>query len=103
MLAKFKFGIVGVGPTGGIMAAHLAKAGHDPILIDICQSHMDEIKRNGLTITHLREFNAKFSQENIFCSINDLQDKDLNITSKPNEEIPNKKPKVTAEESIRVK
>jgi len=77
LVEKFKFGIVGVGPTGGIMAASLANAAHDVILIDICKSHMDEIKKNGLTITHFKEFNAKFPQENIYYSIDGLQDKEV--------------------------
>ena len=75
---KFRFGIVGVGPTGGILAAHLAKAGHNVVLVDINKSHMDEIKRNGLIITNLREFKTRFPQENICYSIDELQNKEVN-------------------------
>ncbi len=47
MVVKYKFGVVGVGPTGGILAAHLANKGHDIVLVDIFKSHMDEIKKMG--------------------------------------------------------
>ncbi|MFX1573405.1 MAG: ketopantoate reductase family protein [Promethearchaeota archaeon] len=78
MTEKFRFGIVGVGPTGGILAAHLAKADHDVILVDINKSHMDEIKKNGLIITNFREFKTKFPKKNICYSINELQNKEVN-------------------------
>jgi len=48
MKEKFKFGIVGVGPTGGILAAHLAKEGYDVVLVDINKNHMNAIKKKGL-------------------------------------------------------
>ncbi len=58
-------GVIGVGPSGGILAAHLAKKGHDVVLVDIFKSHMDEIKKNGLRITNYRDFSVNFSKENI--------------------------------------
>ncbi len=77
MVVKFKFGIVGMGPTGGIMAAHLAKAGHHVVLVDINKSHMDEIKNNGLIITNFREFKIKFPEENICYSIDELHNNEV--------------------------
>ena len=79
MVDKYRFGIVGVGPTGGIMAANLANAGHNVVLVDNLKDHMDEIKKNGLKITHYREFSAIFPQENIFYSIDELQNRDIDI------------------------
>ncbi|MFW9880761.1 MAG: ketopantoate reductase family protein [Candidatus Thorarchaeota archaeon] len=76
-MEKFKIGIIGIGPTGGILAAHLGKAGHNVILIDINKSHMDKIKRKGLTLTNLKEFNVKFPEENICYSIEELNDKEI--------------------------
>ena len=75
MVEEKKFGMVGVGPTGGIMAAYLANAGHKVVLVDILKDHMDEIKKNGLKLTHYSEFTAEFPQENICYSIEELQDK----------------------------
>jgi len=77
MVEKFKIGILGVGPTGGILAAHLAQAGHNVVLIDIFKSHMDEIKKNGLKITNLKEFIAQFAKKNICYSIDELQNKQV--------------------------
>ncbi|MFX1493407.1 MAG: ketopantoate reductase family protein [Promethearchaeota archaeon] len=77
-MEEFKFGIIGIGPTGGIMAAHLAHAGHELVLIDKLKNHTDEIKRNGLTITHFKDFNVKFLPENICVSIEELQNKEIN-------------------------
>ena len=77
MVEKFKIGILGVGPTGGILAAHLAQAGHNVVLIDIFKSHMDKIKKNGLKITNLKEFMAQFAKKNICYSIDELQNKQV--------------------------
>lgn len=75
MVEKLHFGIVGVGPTGGILAAHLSNSGHDVILIDKVKSHMDEIKRNGLIISNLRDLKAIFPENNICYSIKELKNK----------------------------
>ncbi len=79
MVNDYRFGIVGVGPTGGIMAAHLAKAGHNVVLVDIFKGHMDEIKKNGLIITNFRDFRVKFPLENICYSIDELKNKEVDI------------------------
>ena len=77
MVEKYKFGIIGVGPTGGILAAHLAKAGHNVVLVDINKNHMDKIKKKGLTLTNLKEFNVKFPKENICYYIDELENKEV--------------------------
>ncbi|MFX1567713.1 MAG: ketopantoate reductase family protein [Promethearchaeota archaeon] len=77
MSENFKFGIIGVGPTGGILAAHLAKAGYKLVLVDINKSHMDKIKKEGLTLTNLKDFNVKFPKESICYSIEELKNKEL--------------------------
>lgn len=74
---KYKFGIIGVGPVGSIMAAHLAKAGHNVTLIDILKAHMDEIKKSGLSVTGFKDMNISFSEKNICYSIDELREKDL--------------------------
>jgi len=75
MVENYKFGIIGVGPTGGILAAHLAKAGHNVVLVDVNKNHMDKIKKKGLTLTNLKEFNVKFPKENICYCIDELENK----------------------------
>jgi 2-dehydropantoate 2-reductase len=76
---KYKFGVLGVGPVGGIMAAHLANAGHDVTLIDVMKAHMDEIKKSGLSITGFKEFNAQFSKNNMCYGIDELNNKDVDV------------------------
>ena len=50
--------IVGAGPVGGILGAHLAYAGHYVVLCDIQKPHLDAIKDGGLTVTGAAEMNA---------------------------------------------
>jgi 2-dehydropantoate 2-reductase len=76
---KYRFGIVGVGPVGGIMAAHLAKAGHKVTLVDILRAHMDEIKTNGLSITGFKEMNVPFSRANLCYGIDEMSGKDVDV------------------------
>ena len=76
---EYRFGVVGVGPIGGIMAAHLAKAGHNVTLIDILEDHLNAIKRNGLSISGFKELNAPFPGENICYSIDEMNKKELDV------------------------
>jgi len=76
---KYRFGIVGVGPVGSIMAAHLAKAGHNVTLVDILRAHMDEIKTNGLSITGFKEMNVPFSRANLCYGIDEMSGKDVDV------------------------
>jgi len=69
---QYSFGIIGVGPVGGIMGAHLAKAGHNVTLVDIIKPHMNEIKRSGLSVTGYKEMNVTFPEENICYGIDEL-------------------------------
>jgi len=79
MTDEYKFGVIGVGPIGGIMAAHLAKAGHNVTLIDILKDHLDEIKRNGLSLTGFKEMNVPFPRENICYSIDETSEKKIDF------------------------
>jgi 2-dehydropantoate 2-reductase len=54
-----KIAIVGAGPVGGILGAHLARSGHYVVLCDILKDHLDAIKEKGLTITGVSEVSAK--------------------------------------------
>ncbi len=54
-----KIAIVGAGPVGGILGAHLAHAGHYVVLCDIQRPHLDVIKEKGLSITGFLEMTAK--------------------------------------------
>lgn len=43
---------VGTGAVGGYTGAHMAQAGEDVTFIDMWPAHVDEMKANGLPITH---------------------------------------------------
>src|SRR5882762_3157592 len=47
-----RIAVVGVGAVGGYTGAHMARAGEDVTLIDMWPAHVEEMKKNGLRITH---------------------------------------------------
>ena len=59
MASEPKIAIIGVGPIGGILAAHLASAGHYIVLCDIQKPHLDAIAARGLSITGFLELTAR--------------------------------------------
>lgn len=52
---KPKIAIIGAGPVGGILGAHLAHAGHYVVLCDVLKNHLDAIKERGLIIKGVSE------------------------------------------------
>jgi 2-dehydropantoate 2-reductase len=59
LISEPKIAIIGAGPVGGILGAHLARSGHYVVLCDILKDHLDVIKSKGLTITGVSEITAK--------------------------------------------
>jgi 2-dehydropantoate 2-reductase len=49
-MAKHKIGIIGAGPVGSIMAAHLAKNGESIFLIDLKEELISAVAKDGITI-----------------------------------------------------
>ena len=47
-----RIAVVGVGAVGGYTGAHMVRAGEDVSFIDMWPAHVDEMKKNGLRITH---------------------------------------------------
>jgi 2-dehydropantoate 2-reductase len=72
MKSEPKIAIIGAGPIGGILGAHLAHAGHYVVLCDILKDHLDTIKERGLTITGVSEITAKC--ERLAYNISELSD-----------------------------
>jgi len=70
MAATPKIAIVGAGPVGGILGAHLANAGHYVVLCDILKDHLDAIKERGMTIQGVKEMTARC--ERVAYGISDL-------------------------------
>jgi 2-dehydropantoate 2-reductase len=52
-------GIIGAGPVGGILAAHLSSAGHTVFLVDAWKEHIERIRTKGLHITGREELVAR--------------------------------------------
>ncbi len=50
-MANRKIGIIGAGPVGSIMAAHLARNGEDVYLIDIREDLITAVEEQGITLT----------------------------------------------------
>jgi 2-dehydropantoate 2-reductase len=63
-------GVIGAGPVGGILAAHLTLAGHTVILVDAWKQHIDKIRADGLRITGREELLAR--PRHLFAAIGDL-------------------------------
>jgi len=47
-----RIAVVGAGAVGGYTGAHMARAGEDVTFIDMWPEHVDQMKKNGLRITH---------------------------------------------------
>jgi len=50
-MGKYKFAVVGIGPSGAILSAHLAASGEDVVIVDVKYDHMTAIRQHGLRIT----------------------------------------------------
>jgi 2-dehydropantoate 2-reductase len=55
-------GIIGLGPVGSILAAHLARGGVDVVVEDIAKELLVKIKKNGLGVSGIRELAAQFDK-----------------------------------------
>ncbi|MBP1624108.1 MAG: 2-dehydropantoate 2-reductase [Acidobacteria bacterium] len=51
--------VIGAGPVGGILAAHLCAQGHTVILVDTWKEHIDRIRTHGLLVTDGDAMNAR--------------------------------------------
>jgi 2-dehydropantoate 2-reductase len=68
-------GIIGAGPVGGILAAHLSSAGHTVFLVDAWKEHMDRIRTSGLNIIGREDLRTR--PAHLLTSIRDLGDSKL--------------------------
>jgi 2-dehydropantoate 2-reductase len=55
-------GIIGAGPVGGILAAHVSSAGHAVILVYAWKEHIERIRTDGLHITGREELLVRPAQ-----------------------------------------
>jgi 2-dehydropantoate 2-reductase len=64
--------VIGAGPVGGILSAHLCAAGHSVILAEAWKEHRESMHANGLRITGNEELLAR--PAHLVASIGDLGD-----------------------------
>lgn len=69
----YKIAIIGAGPSGGILGAHLAKTGNHVILVDVWKKHIKAISKKGLKISGFKKLKAKFNTTDLKLSIKDLK------------------------------
>ena len=74
-----RIAIIGAGPSGGILGAHLVEKNPDLILVDVWQSHIDAIKNHGLKLLGFNTFTANFKRENLLTSTKDLKEFNPNL------------------------
>jgi 2-dehydropantoate 2-reductase len=67
-----KIAIIGAGPVGAILSAHLSSAGHTVALVDAWKEHMDRIRANGLHIVGREDLSARPTQ--LLSSVGELGD-----------------------------
>jgi len=56
---KSTIGIIGLGPVGSILAAHLAKSGQDVVAQDVLENLLSKVRKEGLNISGITELTAK--------------------------------------------
>ena len=74
-----RIAIIGAGPSGGILGAHLAEKNPDLVLVDVWQSHIDAIKNHGLKLIGFNTITANFKRENLLTSSRDLKEFNPNL------------------------
>jgi len=67
-----KLAVIGAGPVGGILAAHLCAAGHTVMMVDSWKEHIERIRSRGLLIAGQEEMIARPSY--LYDSIGSLGD-----------------------------
>jgi 2-dehydropantoate 2-reductase len=73
---RTKIGIIGAGPVGSILSAHLINSGYEVYLVDIVSHLIEAIKENGLQIIGVKQLYARIVTA--YTSIDELRDKELN-------------------------
>lgn len=76
-ISQLRVGIIGIGPVGGVLAAHLAEAGTFVVPCDIISQKLDNIKKMGICLQN--KFKKKIPVFDVSCSIKDLEVYNLDL------------------------
>jgi 2-dehydropantoate 2-reductase len=72
-----RVGVVGMGPIGCTLAAHLAAAGAYVVACDIVRDRINSIKQSGIRVENKIEKQARIA--GACCSVRELQEHDLDL------------------------
>lgn len=72
-----RIGVVGMGPVGAVLGAHLIEAGAYVVLCDLSQKKMDIIKKKGISLQF--KFEKKIQVSEVCYSVQELQMYDLDL------------------------
>lgn len=64
--------VIGAGPVGGILGAHLCSAGHRVIMVDAWKEHLESIRTSGLRISGKEDIQAR--PGDLLSSVSSLRD-----------------------------
>lgn len=70
-MKKTKIAVIGVGPVGSILTAHLINAGYEIYVVDVLPHLIKALKEKGLQIVGVKELYVRI--ENAFTSIDQLK------------------------------
>jgi len=62
IMKKPTIGIIGMGPVGSILAAHLAEGGEDVVAEDILEKILSKIRKDGLNVSGITKLTAKIGK-----------------------------------------
>ena len=74
---RMKIGVIGMGPVGSILAAHLLESGAYVVSCDISKTRIESIKTNGIRLRHTME--KEIPVTNTCLAVVDLQEYDLDL------------------------
>ncbi len=74
---QMRIGVIGLGPVGSILTAHLIEAGAFVVPCDRRPNRMDKLKESGIKLTHTIEKHIKVSE--VCCSVQELERHELDL------------------------
>lgn len=74
---KLRIGVVGIGPVGAVLGAHLIEAGAFVVLCDVVPQKMDTIKKKGIVLKY--KFEKKIKVPEVCHTIQELKMYDLDL------------------------
>jgi 2-dehydropantoate 2-reductase len=72
-----RIGVIGIGPVGAVLGAHLIEAGAFVVLCDLVHQKMDSIKKKGVVLKY--KFEKKVEVAEVCYSVQELEMYDLDV------------------------